>query len=77
MVNGMNWDNIHLDHIKPVNPFNLNDNEEFLKCCHYSNFQPLPTTVNVTKANKWNEADNNFWLSNITDKEYIPLYITK
>jgi hypothetical protein len=26
----MNWDNIHLDHIKPVSKFNLEDETELL-----------------------------------------------
>jgi hypothetical protein len=29
MVDGMEWDNIHLDHIKPVNAFDLDDEEKF------------------------------------------------
>jgi hypothetical protein len=29
MVDGMEWDNIHLDHIKPVNAFDLDDEECF------------------------------------------------
>jgi hypothetical protein len=29
MVDGMEWDNIHLDHIKPVNAFDLDDEEQF------------------------------------------------
>jgi hypothetical protein len=41
MIYGMEWDNIHLDHIKPVSKFNLDDETEFLDCCHYTNFQPL------------------------------------
>ena len=31
----------HIDHIKPVSRFNLDDEEELLKCCHFTNLQPL------------------------------------
>jgi hypothetical protein len=36
-----NWDNIHLDHIKPVSKFNLEDETELLDCCHYNEFSTL------------------------------------
>ena len=73
----MTWENIHIDHIKPVTAFDLDDHEEFLKCCHYSNFQPLLAVDNASKKNRWSEEDNKFWLENITDKEYLPLYMPK
>ena len=41
MVEGMTFDNIHYDHIKPVSAFDLHDEDELLNCCHYTNFQPL------------------------------------
>ena len=40
-VENMSFDNIHIDHIKPVSRFNLKDPDDFLKCCHYTNLQPL------------------------------------
>ena len=74
MVNGMAWDNIHLDHIRPVSKFNLNDHEEFLQCCNYSKFQPLLSEDNLSKNDKWSDKDNKFWLKNIQGKEYKPIY---
>ena len=53
----MTWDNIHLDHIKPVSKFNLNDHEEFLQCCNYTNFQPLLSEDNLSKSDKWSDED--------------------
>jgi hypothetical protein len=76
-VDGMNWNNIHLDHIKPVSKFDLENHDEFLSCCHYTNFQPLFATDNLSKSNKWREEDEKFWLENIKDKEYMILYIPK
>jgi len=71
----MTWDNIHVDHIKPVNSFNLDDEEEFLSCCNYTNLQPLLAEVNLNKSCKWTENDDTFWLQNIKDKEYYDIYI--
>jgi len=73
----MNWDNIHIDHIKPVNSFNLDDEEEFLSCCNYTNLQPLLVEVNLSKNCKWSDEDDAFWLQNIKDKEYYDIYIPK
>lgn len=75
MFEDINWNNIHLDHIKPLNSFNLNDEEEFKKCCHYSNYQPLLIADNFKKFNKWDEEANKFWLDNIIYKEYNKIFI--
>lgn len=71
----MTWDNIHIDHIKPINSFNLDDVDEFLTCCHYTNLQPLLAEVNLNKNCKWSDEDDAFWLQNIKDKEYYDIYI--
>ena len=73
----MNWDNIHIDHIKPVKLFNLDDEEEFLSCCNYTNLQPLLAEVNLNKSSKWNENDEVFWNEKIKDKEYYDIYLPK
>ena len=71
----MTWDNIHIDHIKPVSAFDLDDTNEFLDCCHYTNLQPLIAEVNLNKSNKWNDISNEYWLNNIINKEYLDIYI--
>ena len=72
----ISWDNIHIDHIKPVNVFNLNDEEEFLACCHYTNLQPLIAVDNLEKSNKWNTKANEHWLKNIKNNAvYSDIYI--
>lgn len=73
-TDGMDFTNIQLDHIKPISKFNLEDPEEFLKCCHYTNLQPLFPNDNMLKANKWTEEDEKFWNENICYKEYFSLY---
>ena len=71
----MNWDNIHIDHIKPISQFDLDNQDEFLECCHYTNLQPLLIKDNLSKNNKWNDEHNEFWKSNILYKdEYLNIY---
>ena len=74
MTAEMSWDNIHYDHIKPVSVFDLNDPDELLKCCHYTNFQPLLATDNMEKSNKWTAESEAFWIENICGKEYYEIY---
>jgi hypothetical protein len=42
----MKWDNIHLDHIKPINSYYR---KEVLELNHYTNFQPLFVKDNLSK----------------------------
>jgi len=74
---GMTFENIHLDHIKPVSKFDLCNIDELLDCCNYTNFQPLFAKDNIEKNNKWNETDELFWNENIKGKEYLQLYIPR
>ena len=57
----MNFDNIHIDHIKPISKFFLNEEDEFLKCCNYKNLQPLLISENLKKSNKWTITDEIEW----------------
>ena len=74
MTTEMTFENIHYDHIKPVSIFDLNNPNELLKCCHYTNFQPLLATDNLEKSNKWNDECELFWRENICGKEYLKIY---
>ena len=54
---GMTWDNWskngwHIDHIKPLASFNLEDREQFLEAVHFSNLQPLWASENIHKSAK-------------------------
>ena len=52
----MNWNNQgdywHIDHIKPIAAFDLNNEEELYKCFHYSNTQPMEALENRLKSDK-------------------------
>ncbi len=74
MIDGMTFNNIHIDHIKPVSRFNLQNEDEFLDCCHYTNLQPLLVEDNLIKHNKWNDTNEEFWRTNIKGKEYLQIY---
>ena len=53
----MSWDNYgewHIDHIKPLSKFNLQDREQFLEAVHYKNLQPLWSKENISKGAKLN-----------------------
>ncbi len=75
LTEDMTWDNIHIDHIKPVSRFNLDLEEEFNKCSHYTNLQPLLAKDNMNKHNKWTDEDEVFWNENIIYKEYDKIYL--
>ena len=77
MTAEMKYENIHIDHIKPITRFNLDEPDEFLDCCHYTNLQPLLATDNMEKNNKWTDEDEIYWKENIRGIETTEIYLTK
>jgi len=71
----MTLENITIDHIKPVSKFKLDDENDFLDCCHYTNLQPLLHITNKEKYNTWTDENNKYWNENIKNKEYHEIYI--
>ena len=49
-VSGMNWSNIHIDHIKPMRT--ANTEKRVLELNHYTNLQPLFAIDNLKKGGK-------------------------
>jgi len=47
------WGEWHLDHIRPLASFDLDNQEELLESCNYKNFQPLWAFDNCSKGAKW------------------------
>jgi len=75
MTADMTWENIHYDHIKPVSRFDLDDENEFLKCCHFTNLQPLLAYDNLRLHNTWTEENEVFWHEHILyHPEFKTLY---
>ena len=56
---GMTWKNWgghgwHIDHITPLDAFDLTNREQFLTACHYTNLQPLWWYDNLSKNSRLN-----------------------
>lgn len=52
---GMAWDkpySFHIDHIRPISSFDLNDLDQLKAACHYTNLQPLYPKENLSKGTK-------------------------
>ena len=56
----MTWDNYgfygwHIDHIKPLDSFDIADPEQFKEACYYTNLQPLWAKDNLKKGSKYEQ----------------------
>ena len=74
----MTLDNLQLDHIKPICRFNLKDKDDFSKCCHYTNIQPLLKKDNFSKHSTWNTESEKIYIDKILyNKNYFEIFIPK
>lgn len=54
---GMSWENYgrsgwHIDHIVPLDAFDLTDRAQFLRACHFENLRPLWAKDNLSKGSR-------------------------
>ncbi len=60
-VENMSWDNYgeiwHIDHIIPCSSWNLKDEFENKCCWNYRNLQPLGSSENLSKKDKFDEKN--------------------
>jgi len=47
----------HIDHIKPLNKFDLKNKKDLNKACHYSNLQALWASENLSKKDSYGEGN--------------------
>lgn len=47
-----NWGEWHVDHIRPLASFDLEDSADLAMACHYTNLQPLWAKENLAKGNR-------------------------
>ena len=73
----MTFDNIHIDHIKPVSKFNLNNTDEFYDCCHYTNLQPLLPIENLKNLINGIKKRKNIGMIILKETKIITKYLFK
>lgn len=61
---GKSW---HLDHVIPVNNFNLRENEELKICYNFKNYMPVSAEFNLTKNNRLDKEQLQLHIKNLRD----------
>ena len=64
-IDGMNWENfnqIQIDHVRPINSFDLFDKEQQKVCFNYRNLQPLWAKDNRDKWDDYTPLDELAWV---------------
>ena len=58
MTPDMTWDNIGIDHVRPISFFDISDNEQLKEAFNWRNTQPLLKEIHRQKGIKFNVLDN-------------------
>ena len=57
MTPDMTWDNIEIDHVRPISSFDISDDEQLKEAFNWRNTQPLLKEINQKKGIKYNFLD--------------------
>ena len=60
MTSDMEWNNIHLDHVRSISSFDLTKTDQLKEAAHYTNIRPLLAKDNLTERDRYHEYD--LWL---------------
>ena len=74
MTSEMTWNNIELDHVRPLSSFNLTDPTQLKEASHYSNIQPLLKSDNSSKGSRYHEHDLMVQNEKLYEYEYFKYY---
>ena len=69
---GMTWENWskegwHIDHVRPIASFDLNDTKQHKTCFNWRNLQPLLGAENLQKLDKYTKEDEEVWIKRMRD----------
>ena len=71
MTPEMDFNNIQIDHVKPISSFDVSNEDELFKAFNWKNTQPLLKEDNLRKGSKYNELD--YQLQFIKASEFLKL----
>ena len=74
MTSEMTWNNIDLDHVRPLSSYDLTDPEQLKEASHFSNIQPLLKEDNRSKGSKYHEHDLAVQKEKVYDYECFKYY---
>ena len=74
MTPDLTWNNIDLDHFRPLSSFNPSDPQELKEAAHFSNIQPLLKHDNRKKGPRFQDHDLMVQNQNLYEYEYLRCY---
>ena len=57
MTPDMTWDNIEIDHVRPISSFDISDDEQLKEVFNWRSTQPLLKEIHQKKGIKYNFLD--------------------